>query len=106
MFAVPHDEALTLAGWTDKVMAECILALYRSAVDVGREWAPEFRDIPVPGLVVVPSEDPFLSEEGARKAADRAGATVAELDGLSHWWMLQDPARGAVALESFWASID
>jgi pimeloyl-ACP methyl ester carboxylesterase len=106
MFGVPHDEAVTMAGWADKPMAECILALYRSAVDVGREWAPEFRDIPAPGLVIVPSEDPFLSAGGARKAADASGATVAELDGVGHWWMLQDPARGAGALESFWASID
>jgi pimeloyl-ACP methyl ester carboxylesterase len=105
MFGVPHDEAITMAGWTDKVMAECILALYRSAVHVGREWAPEFRDIPARGLVVVPSEDPFLSPDGARKAADAAGASVTELDGVGHWWMLQDPARGAGALESFWSSI-
>jgi hypothetical protein len=27
---------------------------------------------------------------------------VAELDGLGHWWMLQDPARGAKMLEDFW----
>jgi len=106
MFGVPHDEAITMAGWTDKVMAECILALYRSAVDVGRDWAPEFRDIPARGLVVVPSEDPFLSADGARKAADAAGAAVTELDGVGHWWMLQDPARGAGALESFWSSVD
>jgi hypothetical protein len=24
------------------------------------------------------------------------------LDGLGHWWMLQDPARGAAALTRFW----
>jgi pimeloyl-ACP methyl ester carboxylesterase len=105
-FGVPHDEALALAGWADEVMVGCILALYRSAVDVGREWGPDFRNIPAPGMVVLPSEDPFLSAEGARRAADGAGATVAELDGVGHWWMLQDPARGAGTLESFWASID
>jgi hypothetical protein len=25
------------------------------------------------------------------------------LDGLGHWWMVQDPARAARALASFWA---
>jgi hypothetical protein len=29
---------------------------------------------------------------------------VAELDGLGHWWMLQDPERGARMLEAFWAA--
>jgi pimeloyl-ACP methyl ester carboxylesterase len=106
MFGVPHDEAVAMGAWADQVMAESILSLYRSAVDVGREWGPDFSDVPAPGLVLVPSEDPFLSAEGARKAAERAGATVADLEGLGHWWMLQDPAQGAVVLESFWASID
>ena len=42
-FGVPHDQAVAMTG-LDPTMAECILALYRSAVDVGREWAPDFRD--------------------------------------------------------------
>jgi hypothetical protein len=89
----------------DPTMAGCILALYRSAVTVGREWAPAFRDVPVPGLVVVPSQDPFLAADVARAAARQAGAGVAELAGLGHWWMLQDPAQGAAMLERFWASL-
>src|SRR5207237_770468 len=63
------------------------------------------RDVPAPGLVLLPAEDPFLSAEGARSSAGGAGASVAELPGLGHWWMLQDPARGAKALEEFWASV-
>lgn len=104
-FGISRDQAVALAAGLDRTMADCILALYRSAVDVGREWAPEFRDIPVPGLVVVPAQDPFLSADGARDAATRAGAEVADLSGLGHWWMLQDPARGAGMLEEFWASL-
>jgi hypothetical protein len=72
----------------DRTMANCILALYRSGVEVGREWAPDFHDIPAPGLVLLPSEDPFLAPAKARSAAGKAGAAVAELDGLGHWWML------------------
>jgi hypothetical protein len=30
---------------------------------------------------------------------------VAELAGLGHWWMLQEPALGAAILERFWASL-
>ena len=71
----------------------------------GQEWSRDFRDIPAPGLVVVPSDDPFLSSAAARRAADAAGARVAELDGLGHWWMVDDPARGAAMLEDFWSSL-
>jgi pimeloyl-ACP methyl ester carboxylesterase len=105
MFGVPHDQAFAMASSIDRTMAECILALYRSAIDVGREWGPKFRDVPAPGLVVVPSEDPFLSAELARKGAAQAGATVVELAGLGHWWMLQDPAKGAAVLTDFWAGL-
>jgi len=27
------------------------------------------------------------------------------LEGLGHWWMLQDPQRGAAALSRFFASL-
>jgi pimeloyl-ACP methyl ester carboxylesterase len=106
LFAVPKEHAVALAQRIDGTMAECILALYRSAMNVGSEWAPDFRDVPAPGLVLVPSEDPFLSADGARRAASAAGASVAALDGVGHWWMLQDPERGAGVLESFWSTLD
>ncbi|MGH3922776.1 MAG: hypothetical protein ACRDTT_07900 [Pseudonocardiaceae bacterium] len=86
-------------------MADCILALYRSAVDVGREWAADFRDVPAPGWAVVPSDDPFLSAQSARDAASQAKASVADLVGLGHWWMLQDAARCAAVIERFGASL-
>ena len=103
--AKPVSERPSVFGHLDRTMADCILALYRSAVDVGQEWSRDFRDIPAPGLVVVPSDDPFLSSAAARRAADAAGARVAELDGLGHWWMVDDPARGAAMLEDFWSSL-
>jgi pimeloyl-ACP methyl ester carboxylesterase len=103
-FGIPRERAVAMTG-LDSTMAECILALYRSAVDVGREWGPEFRDIPAPGLVVIAEEDPFLRGDVARASAKRAGAKVYELTGLGHWWMLQDPQRGAAMLEEFWASV-
>jgi pimeloyl-ACP methyl ester carboxylesterase len=102
---VPHDGALGLAGGIDRTMTECILPLYRSAVDVGKEWGPDFADVPARGLVLVPSEDPFLVADSARAGARRAGASVTELEGVGHWWMLQDPERGAKALQDFWATL-
>jgi pimeloyl-ACP methyl ester carboxylesterase len=101
---VPHEQAMKIAG-LDQTMADCILALYRSATKVGKEWAPDFNDISKPGVVVVPAEDPFLAADLAQASAARAGARVSHLPGVGHWWMLQDPAKGAAMLEEFWATV-
>ena len=105
MFGVPEEPALDLASHINRTMTDCILDLYRSAVDVGKQWGPDFVAIPAPGLVIIPSEDPFLSAASATKAAARAGAKTVALDGFGHWWMLQDPARAATVLREFWATL-
>lgn len=57
-----------------------------------------------PGLAIIGTEDHFVgSEEMRRRSAARAGARAEILDGLGHWWMVQDPARIARVLGSFWA---
>ncbi len=99
---VPEDEAKQLASHVDQEMADCILALYRSATKVQAEWGPAFEAIDRPGLVVVPSGDPFLAEAGARRAAQRAGATIQPIEGKGHWWMLEDPVAAAELLTAFW----
>ena len=104
VFGVPHDEAMKMTK-LDQTMADAILDLYRSATAVGKEWAPAFRDIPAPGIVIIPADDAFLAEERARGAAAQAGASVVELPGVGHWWMVQDPAAGAAMLEKAWASL-
>jgi hypothetical protein len=55
--------------------------------------------------VLVPSVDPFDDETLSRETANRLGARVEVLDGLGHWWMLQDPDRSAAALVEFWNSV-
>jgi pimeloyl-ACP methyl ester carboxylesterase len=100
---VPEDDATAMAEAIDATMAGCILDLYRSATKIHEEWGPDFVDIPKPGLVVIPTEDPFLHAEMATRAAKRAGARTARLEGVGHWWMAQDPAAAARLLESFWA---
>jgi pimeloyl-ACP methyl ester carboxylesterase len=102
---VPEAAARVLAEAADQTMADCILALYRSAVHVGQEWGPDFQGIPAPGLVVIAPEDGLANPARNEAAAERAGATVQRLDGLAHWWPLEDPARGARMLEEFWASV-
>ena len=46
-----------------------------------------------------------LAEEGLVVRLPRRGARVAELSGLGHWWMLQDPVHGAEVLEGFWKNL-
>jgi pimeloyl-ACP methyl ester carboxylesterase len=102
---VPAARARAMAAQIDETMAECILALYRSAVDVGEQWAPAISQITAPGLVVVPGNDPFQVPGTAQRVAERAGAQVVDLDGLGHWWVLEAPERGAEMLTRFWKSL-
>ncbi len=39
------------------------------------------------------------------KATAERLAKVARLEGLGHWWPLQDPSRGARMLREFWSSL-
>jgi pimeloyl-ACP methyl ester carboxylesterase len=97
--------ALAMTSAFDRTMADAILALYRSATRVHEEWGPAFENIAKPGLVVVPTGDPFLKVESANRAAERAGARVTKLEGQGHWWLAADPAGAACVLEEFWASL-
>ena len=88
-------------------MGRCILALYRSAAQPAMaEWGREASTAASrPGLAVIPADDPFTGGiDKAVRTATRIGARTEVLDGLGHWWMLQDPARGARVLEAFWSS--
>jgi pimeloyl-ACP methyl ester carboxylesterase len=97
-----------VAAGFDDAMAACILALYRSAAQpvmaqlgAGLEAAAAR-----PGLAIQAAEDHMVGTDGQRRrAAARAGARVEVLDGLGHWWMTQDPDRGAAVLEAFWAAV-
>jgi pimeloyl-ACP methyl ester carboxylesterase len=100
--------ALDVAKALDETMARCILNLYRSAAQPAMtRWGERLPEAAArPGLALIPTDDSFTGgEERARASAGRAGAQVEVLDGLGHWWMLQDPQRGADALRRFWAGL-
>jgi pimeloyl-ACP methyl ester carboxylesterase len=104
LFGVPLEAATEMNRNMDETMGSCILDLYRSAVNVGKEWGPEFHDIPKPGCILLATDDTLTSQAVARLAAAGAGAQVTELPGLNHFWMLQDPVASATAIEAFWAT--
>ena len=89
-------------------MGAAILRLYRSAAQpVLAEAGVNLEQAAArPGLAILATEDHFVgSEEIRRRAAGRAGARTEVLDGLGHWWMIEDPARGAEVLTRFWATL-
>jgi pimeloyl-ACP methyl ester carboxylesterase len=96
-----------VAPGIDGVMGECLLRLYRSAVQpVLAELGKNLEAAAArPGLAILAAEDHGVgTDEQRRHAAARAGARVQVLEGLGHWWMTQDPRRAASQLGSFWSS--
>jgi pimeloyl-ACP methyl ester carboxylesterase len=102
-----REVAEEIAAGHGAEMGRCILALYRSAAQpVLRELGEQLPAAAArPGLAVLATEDHYVgTDEMRRRAAARAGAQLAVLDGLGHWWMVQEPARGARLLTDFWSS--
>ena len=98
-----------IAPWVNEAMARCIVPLYRSAAQpVMGQMGDHLGEAAVnPGLVIIASEDHYTGGEGlARQAAERAGAEVVVLEGLGHWWMCEDPGRGAETLRRWLDGLD
>lgn len=106
---IPMGIAQQFAAAQGPDMGRAILSLYRSGrqpalAEAGRGLENAAAR---PGLSLLATEDQNVGTEDARRrAAERAGARTEVLDGLGHWWMLDDPARGAAALTRFWQSLD
>jgi pimeloyl-ACP methyl ester carboxylesterase len=101
---MPRPVAESIASAHGDELGRAILTLYRSAAQP--VLAEAGRDLPKaasrPGLCVLATEDHYVgSVDIRRRAADRAGARVAVLEGLGHWWMLQDPVQGAAVIRDF-----
>lgn len=109
---VPEDAALRMARWMDETMGRCILDLYRSATpNVASHWMELWGHTSTPGLVLVPTEDPFggpgtsKGSGRSKEVADRLGARYHVLEGVGHWWPLEAPAAGAAAITDFHRSV-
>jgi pimeloyl-ACP methyl ester carboxylesterase len=107
-FGMSKAAAANVAAAVNADMARCILALYRSAAQPNMaNWGKAFdKAMAKPGHIIIATEDHYTGGEPlARRTAERAGAKVTMLQGLGHWWMCQDPKRGAEALNDFFATL-
>jgi pimeloyl-ACP methyl ester carboxylesterase len=102
---LPLDIALQVTQAQGEEMGQCILSLYRSAAQPA--MAELGKNLPAaaarPGLSILATGDQFVGkdQEMRRRSAERAGARTELLEGLGHWWMLQDPAAGANIINNF-----
>jgi pimeloyl-ACP methyl ester carboxylesterase len=105
---LPSDIATSIAAAQGPEMGRAILLLYRSARQPAMAEAGRALENAAarPGLSILATEDPYVGSDAIRhRAAERAGAHTEVLDGLGHWWMVQDPTRGAAALTRFWETL-
>jgi pimeloyl-ACP methyl ester carboxylesterase len=99
---VPATHARDTARHVDKTMQDAILCLYRSAVNVGREWQAGVEQVTRPALILWSKDDPYVAPIFAERLAARVGGELLLLEGCGHWWPLERPAEAATALERFW----
>jgi pimeloyl-ACP methyl ester carboxylesterase len=99
---VPPADATVASQHVDSTMKRSILALYRSAVTVGREWIDDLRRIQAPGLMLWGQNDPYAAPLYGGRLAGRTCARFVEFPGCSHWWQLERAAGVARELATFW----
>jgi pimeloyl-ACP methyl ester carboxylesterase len=99
---IPAEDARVVAEHVDDVMKDCILRLYRSAVQVGAEWEDDVARITRPALILWGHDDPFVSPRFAERLAKRVRGELVLLEGCGHWWPHERPREAAEALERFW----
>jgi pimeloyl-ACP methyl ester carboxylesterase len=100
-----------VAAGIDDGMGRAVLTLLRSAAqpvmaEAGRGLANARQR---PGLALIAMQDVAASSGTVaqhRAAAEAAGAEIAELADVGHWWPVDNPRPAAAALTTFWAGLD
>ena len=89
-------------GFTFPGNARRILSLYRSAVNVGKEWAEDLARIVVPAMFIWGARDLVVPVEIGRRMAARVGAEFVTLD-ADHFWPVERPDEAVALLKRLWA---
>jgi pimeloyl-ACP methyl ester carboxylesterase len=101
---MPEEIARDIASRIDDRMKAAILPLYRSAVNVGKEWGPDIDKMSArPGMLIWGATDQYMGLEFAQRMSERTGAELVTFPG-GHWWPVQFPKETAEALERAWSS--
>lgn len=98
-------QAKETAERIDYTMKHSILPLYRSAVEVGKEWQPGLTEVSSPGLVFWGERDYSCPVVFAHKLGQDAGAGRVLVLEAAHWVIIERSAEVALALEEHWASV-
>src|SRR5207302_6164253 len=100
---IPAEVGKEMASYLDDTMKDCILKLYRSAVNIGAEWEPDLTHAASrPALIIWGKDDPYVPVTFAERLAQRVGGQLVVLD-TRHWWPVQAPAEAAAAMAEFWS---
>jgi len=96
-----------LAAGFNAELGRAVLSLLRSAVqpvmaEAGKGLA---RARQRPGLALIPTDNPNAPVEWHRGPAEQAGAEIAVLEGVRHFWPEHDPRPAVEALTRFWAGV-
>lgn len=102
---MPKDVADEAVRHMDDTMRASILALYRSAIEVGAEWKPGLSNMTAPALVIWGLDDPFLPHRFADELGNASLARAVVKLRASHWPMNERPADVARELEAHWTHI-
>jgi pimeloyl-ACP methyl ester carboxylesterase len=100
-----RERAIEVAKNIDDTMKDCILALYRSAVNVGDEWGDAVDGITRPGVVFWGADDPYVTQDFGERLAQRTGARLVMFPDSGHWWPATKPTEVARELEVLWSSV-
>jgi pimeloyl-ACP methyl ester carboxylesterase len=101
-YGLDAEYARAVASKVDDTMKDCILKLYRSAVNRSKDWTPLAAPVP-PGLVMVGADDSNVPPLFGQRLADRTGAKFVSFEDCSHWWPHQRAKEAAGLLNQFWA---
>ncbi|MEO1038446.1 MAG: alpha/beta hydrolase [Pseudomonadota bacterium] len=99
---VPREHAEQMVSHGDEVMRAAILALYRSAVNIGADWSGALDRLPARGLVIWGEHDPYAAPDVGRRLAARCGARFHLFEACGHWWPYERPGETAALLKALW----
>ncbi|MGE4322181.1 MAG: alpha/beta fold hydrolase [Sphingobium sp.] len=91
--------------WATREGRQLTLTLYRSAIGIGRQWAPDLARIVIPSLLIWGLRDMIVPVEIGRRMAAKMGAAVATVD-AGHFWPYEQPEAVAELLRAHFARAD